>query len=435
MGLGGSSGCGAGGVFALKLDRHLKTGRLCWREVMVMGRSAGHWLGLALVAIATACGNASSSPGSASGTGGTAGTASATGGVAVATSGGQSLASGGGGTTAASGAGGTAVASGGADAAAGNGGNGGSAGLSAGAGGAAVGPCPEAPTSRLASGTVLEIPISLMLQGKPLLFAEANPVAGNGTLTPLDVRFYVSEVALLRGNAESLPVDIVTPSGSVSPYGVYFFTADDVASTTLRVRAPAGEYTGITFLLGLIQACNTRNPELMRAPLSATSQMTWPHTGYLFFRYQGRSTFPAQGSGGSGGAGAGGAGAGGAGAGAGAGGAGAGGAGPGSAGAGGGSAGTGGGASDPASMLPSVIHMGGNIVQFLAPSVRVDGAFSVPASGTLSKAMQLSLDEVFKGALTDVDLSGFIGPPGEEVVLGERFRRSMPMLHVFSFAP
>jgi hypothetical protein len=45
------------------------------------------------------------------------------------------------------------------------------------------------------------------------------------------------------------------------------------------------------------------------------------------------------------------------------------------------------------------------------------------------------MDEVFKGALADIDLSDFVGPPGEEVQLGERLRRSMPMLRVFSFEP
>jgi hypothetical protein len=247
---------------------------------------------------------------------------------------------------------------------------------------------------RITSGAVLEFPIRLLLDGQPIRFAEANPVVGSGTLTPLDLRFYMSEVALVRNGAEPLPVDVVTPQGAVAPYGVYFFNADDPASDTLRVRAPAGEYTGITFLFGLAQACNTRPPELMKAPLSPTSQMTWPHTGYLFLRYQGRSTSPDSGSA---------------------------------------EGGAGGGASEPERVFPPVIHMGGSIAAPLAPVVRVDGALSVPAAGTLSKNLQVALDEIFKGAQSDVDLTGFFGPPGEEVVLGERLRRSMSMLRVFSF--
>jgi hypothetical protein len=41
------------------------------------------------------------------------------------------------------------------------------------------------------------------------------------------------------------------------------------------------------------------------------------------------------------------------------------------------------------------------------------------------------MDEVFKGATAEVDLSGFTGPPEERVRAGERLRLSMPGLQVF----
>jgi hypothetical protein len=249
------------------------------------------------------------------------------------------------------------------------------------------------PVARRSVGAVLEIPVKLTLQGKPLLYAEANPLSNGGTLTPLDIRFYVSEVALLRSAAEPVAVDLVTAQGTPAPYGVHLYSAEDIDSNSLRVLAPAGDYIGIQFLLGLMLSCNVRSAEASRAPLSATSQMSWPHTGFLFLRYQGRTTPPST-SGGAGGA----------------------------------------ESVDPAA-FPPVIHMGGNLFQELAPLVRVDGAFSVPASGSLSKSMRFVLDDVFKGALMDVDLSGFVGPPGEEVVLGERLRRNMAGLHLFAFEP
>jgi hypothetical protein len=90
-------------------------------------------------------------------------------------------------------------------------------------------------------------------------------------------------------------------------------------------------------------------------------------------------------------------------------------------------------------MYPSVIHMGGNLFEPLAPVIRIAGAVSVPATGTTRKALRVALDEIFEGALTDVDLTDFAppgaGPPGDEVMLGERLRRSVPALTVFSFAP
>jgi hypothetical protein len=383
-----------------------------------MGWRTARWLGLVLLAAGTGCGSSSRSPnseeshaGSGGATAGSAGTAGAfaSGGAGAAGTAGAGAAgagaSGGAGAGAA-GAGGTAGASGAAGEA-GSSGLGGSAGDSAGTGGVAGELCPEAPAPRLGSGTVIELPIELTFGGSPLVFAETNPLPGGGTLTPLGVRFYLSEVALLRDGADPLPVDIVTSTGTVAPYGVYFFNADDVTSTTLRVLAPMGEYAGITFLWGLEQSCNTRSGELSGAPLSPTSQMTWPHTGFLFFRYEGRTAFPDPGSGGAGGA---------------------------EADAEGG-AGEGGGAGDPASLYPSVIHMGGNLFEPLAPVIRLEGELSVPATGPIQKELRVAVDEIFEGALADIDLTAFAGPPGEEVLLGERLRRSVPSLTVFSFEP
>jgi hypothetical protein len=85
--------------------------------------------------------------------------------------------------------------------------------------------------------------------------------------------------------------------------------------------------------------------------------------------------------------------------------------------------------------FPPMIHMGGNLFEPLAPRVRVEGPFSLPATGSLGKTMQVVMDEVFKGALADIDLTGFLGSPEEEVRRGERLRRSMPQLKAFRLAP
>jgi hypothetical protein len=398
-----------------------------------MNRRGRGWLIFVVLSTGIACGNSSgpnNAPETLAGAGGGAGAGAGAGGIAGtlgnAGTAGTLPASGAGGSSAGAGAGGGGTAGSSAGVGqAGSSGASGSAGDGAGAGAGGVPQgCPIAPAPRLSSGTVMELPIEVTFGGAPLLFAEANPVPGGGMLTPLGVRFYVSEVALLRDGAEPLPVDVVTSTTTVAPYGVHFFNADDAASTTLRVLAPAGEYAGITFLWGLAHACNVLNPDGNMAPLSATSGMSWPHTGFLFFRYEGRVTFPGQGGAGEGGTSS--AGMGGAGAGAPAGGAGAGG------------AGVAGGAGNPSSLYPPVIHMGGNLVEPLAPSIRIEGAFSVPAMGPVSKGLSVALDEIFEGALTDVDLTGFVAPPGpvgEEVLLGERLRRSMPELTVFAFDP
>jgi hypothetical protein len=379
-----------------------------------MGWCAARWLGLTLLAAASACGSSAGERPNA-GAGGSGGDSAGNAGAPSAGAG-ASGAGTSGAAAAGAGTGGVAGTSGGAGAGASSGGAG-SAGESAGAGGAAMDLCPEAPEPRLASGTIIELPVELTFDGAPLLFAEDNPLPGGGTLTPLGMRFYVSDVALLRDGADPLPVDIVTSTAAVAPYGVHLFNADDEASITLRVLAPPGDYQGLTFLWGLAQSCNTRLPETASAPLSPTSEMTWPHTGFLFFRYEGRTAFPDQGDGGGGGASAGSAGAGGASA--------------GSAGAGGAA----GSAGNPDAMYPSVIHMGGNLFEPLAPVIRIDAALSVPAAGSVRKGLRVALDEIFEGALADIDLTDFVGPPGEEVLAGERLRRSVPTLTVFSLEP
>ena len=62
-------------------------------------------------------------------------------------------------------------------------------------------------------------------------------------------------------------------------------------TSTVRVLAPAGQYAGLSFALGIKLSCNQQRPASLSEPLTDTSQMTWPHTGgFLFLRYEGRYT-------------------------------------------------------------------------------------------------------------------------------------------------
>jgi hypothetical protein len=79
--------------------------------------------------------------------------------------------------------------------------------------------------------------------------------------------------------------------------------------------------------------------------------------------------------------------------------------------------------------------MGGNVFDALAPLIRLEGGLSVSVGGSVQKGVRVAMDEIFEGALTDVDLTGFVGPPGDEIIKGERLRRSLGELTVFSFKP
>ncbi|MEA2700482.1 MAG: hypothetical protein QOI66_4753 [Myxococcales bacterium] len=277
--------------------------------------------------------------------------------------------------------------------------------------------CAEAPPPRRSDGAILEIPIAAQLAGKVMRFGEANVAANGLTVTPLNLRFYLSNVILTSaGGGQMVPVDIVDPAGRVLPYGIHFYNADEPASQVLRVRAPVGDYSAITFSFGLGDDCNAGEPE-RSPPLSATSQMTWPHGfGYLFFRYEGRVSSAADdgGAGSDGGRTDGGR----------------------TDGGDAGHADSGDTASaDPG--IPAAIHMGGFPHLLMAPVIRIASPLSVPSTGGAAsqRTLRLVMDEVFKGANTPVTSDLPIPPPGIEGALGESLRKTAPTLTLFVLTP
>src|SRR6478609_6539827 len=217
--------------------------------------------------------------------------------------------------------------------------------------------CEEHPTLLRSQGTELSLQLSPTLDGKPMAFGQTNAVSDGGSVVPLNFRFYISEVQLLPKSGDPVAVDLVTENGEAENYGMHLFNADDDDASTVRVLAPAGEYVGLSFALGIKLACNQQSPRNLADPLSDVSQMTWPHTGgFLFLRYEGRYT-AADGS------------------------------------------------ALTASNIPSAVHMGGSITKELAPRVTVPHDFTIAETDPLELALSLSMDELFKGATADIDVS------------------------------
>jgi len=260
-------------------------------------------------------------------------------------------------------------------------------GTASGGAGATDSDCAEHPTPLRAQGTVLSLAITPTLAGKLFEFGQPNALADGGSLVPLNFRFYVSKIQLLKSSGDPVPVDLITTTGELEPYGVHLFNAEDEETSRVRVLAPAGDYVGIDFGLGIKLGCNQQAPSTLDEPLSDVSQMTWPHTrGFLFLRYEGRYT-AADGS-----------------------------------------------AVTP-SDIPSAVHMGGSITQELAPRISVPRTFMISATDPFEMALSLSMDELFKGATADIDVSDVaVGPLSTpESVAGERLRRGLPALHLFEF--
>ena len=94
-------------------------------------------------------------------------------------------------------------------------------------------------------------------QGTPFVYGEPNSLPGGVTVTPLNVRFYLSAIELLTASGGSVPVDVVTTSGTVQPYGLFLFNAEDAGAQTLRVLAPPGaSIRGVKLAVGMGPACN-----------------------------------------------------------------------------------------------------------------------------------------------------------------------------------
>jgi hypothetical protein len=271
----------------------------------------------------------------------------------------------------------------------------GAGGSSGAAGGAAPATCEVAPPAQRTAGATLEVPIDLVYQGKPFVYGEPNVITSSKTVVPLEVRFYVSGVELLTSGGASVPVDIVTEAGDLQPYGVFLFNADDPTMQVLRVRAPGGTYAGVKFALGLSVACNAGDPFSRAFPLSADSGMTWPApVGYLFLRYGALLSSSDSGANTDTGA-------------------------------------------EP--KIPAAIHMGADVRNLAKPGAivfQVAGPLSIPSTGgRTTRRLHLAMDQVWKGATAEIDVSDnpfAIGEP--EMEAGERLRRTAAELPLFVFA-
>jgi hypothetical protein len=252
----------------------------------------------------------------------------------------------------------------------------------AGAGGGTA--CPAAPALHQPTGTMVELAFAPTLAGKPLLVLEPNQLT-EGTLTPSNARFYVSELSLVKDDGSSLAVDLVGADGKAEAYGIHFVNLEEPASLTIRTLAPAGNYNGATFTWGVNDACNASSG--LGAPLSFDSQMMWPHiAGFLFLRYEAQWVANPTATGSLG--------------------------------------------------PPSMIHMGGMVGSISAPKAHVTGALTVPASGNATRSVEISFDQIFAGASSAEDVSDL--PPffqTPEVIAGERLRRGAATLAVFTLLP
>lgn len=109
-----------------------------------------------------------------------------------------------------------------------------------------------------------------------------------------DLRFFVSEVELLSASGEATPLqlDVATPwqDGEVALLDFEDGSAGCVESgnaalnATVTGTAPAGDYTGLRFRLGVPDDANHQDTGLAAPPLDVTSMFWVWQAGYKFLR-------------------------------------------------------------------------------------------------------------------------------------------------------
>ena len=114
----------------------------------------------------------------------------------------------------------------------------------------------------------------------------------DAVITPQSLLAYVSDVVLVRRDGGTAPLSL-TPDGLWQSDSVALLDFEDATggcngnpatNTVVRGTAPAAEYQGIRFTLGVPETLNHQDATLADAPLNYTGLFWGWRYGYIFFR-------------------------------------------------------------------------------------------------------------------------------------------------------
>lgn len=127
----------------------------------------------------------------------------------------------------------------------------------------------------------LELRVNLLVGDKPLSDGLNTNQAGNQYQVDL-LRFYVSQVALVKADGTEVPLaglNLAEYRRGGSSQDLLMFKAD----------APAGDYAGIRFVIGVPREQNHLDAAKQQAPLGVGGGMYWSwNAGYMFYRLEGK---------------------------------------------------------------------------------------------------------------------------------------------------
>lgn len=149
------------------------------------------------------------------------------------------------------------------------------------------------PASAIESQTVT-LQFEGMVADEPFVCGQAYDLGSPATtMTPLDFRFYVSQVALIDADGNEVPL-ILQQDGKWQHQDVALIDFEDKTGActngTVETRTevigsvPAGDYTGVKFTLGVPFNLNHVDSTLAPSPLNLTSMWWNWNFGYKFAR-------------------------------------------------------------------------------------------------------------------------------------------------------
>lgn len=151
--------------------------------------------------------------------------------------------------------------------------------------------CTSTPVAS-SNGQAVQINFDARIGDKPARcgVSYADVGASKATIMLQDFRIYVSEVRLLAADGREVPLKL-TPDNQWQNDKVALLDFEDATgncngnapmNVSIRGTAPAGDYSGLVFEIGVPFDLNHKDPTLAAAPLNY-SGLTWPwRIGYKF---------------------------------------------------------------------------------------------------------------------------------------------------------
>jgi uncharacterized repeat protein (TIGR04052 family) len=150
-----------------------------------------------------------------------------------------------------------------------------------------------------AGGGVVSLTFAARVGAEPFkcgtTFSLGNPAT---MVAPVDFRFYVSEIKLVRADGSDVPL-VLIPDGKWQLPDVALLDFEDGTgacstdgnadtNTVVRGTAPPGTYTGVRFVVGVPFSKNHANQATAPSPLNL-GQMFWSwQSGYKFLKIDGQ---------------------------------------------------------------------------------------------------------------------------------------------------